>query len=81
MSDLAKAGLTQVIDASDKVADAAITALEETINVGVATGQATLNIGGKSLTTALEEVRALKAKLRASLQAIADSVSDAIPTP
>ena len=81
MSALAKAGLTQVIDATDKVADAAITALEETISVGVATGQATLNIGGKSLTAALEEVRELKAKLRASLQAIADSVSDAIPTP
>lgn len=81
MSDLAKAGVDQLISVADTTIDAAITAVEATKDVAQAGGQAVVNVSGRTADVMIDELRKLKAQLVESLTKTADAVTDAIPTP
>ena len=79
MSNLAKAGMTQLLDVVDNTTKAAVTAVDATKDAGVAVGTAVVNVGDKTLEAALEEAEDLRKKFMDSMRRIADAVAGAIP--
>jgi len=81
MSDLAKAGLTQVVDIADKATEAAIVAIEATLDTAEAAAIGGLTVGEASLDAMLEQLRIIKNTLVTNLKKTVDAVADVVPTP
>jgi len=81
MSELAKAGLTQIVDVADKAVEAAIVAIEATLDTAEAAAVGAITVGEESADSALAQLRTLKDTLVANLKKTTAAVADVIPTP
>lgn len=81
MSDLAKAGLHQLIDVVENTTAAVPVAIDATKDAAAATLTAVVTVGDKTLDAALEEAEILRQQYITSLRRIADAVAGAIPLP
>ena len=79
MSDLAKAGVNQLVDVVDTTSKAALVALQETENAAVATVEGVINVGDATFDAALQEAESLRQQYVASLRKIAAAVTDIVP--
>jgi hypothetical protein len=78
MSDLAKAGLSTVIDLADHVTAAPSVAIRETVGAGVDTVKVVTALGGETLEHALEDAEGLRQNYLARIRKIADAVASII---
>jgi hypothetical protein len=79
MGQLAKAGLTQLVDVVDTSTAAFIEAVDATKDAGAASAQAAINVGDKTLETAIDEAKKLREQYMASIRRIANALGDALP--
>lgn len=81
MSDIAKAGLSQLVDVVDTTSKSALVAVDATKDAVAATGVAAINVGQKTLDVAIDEAEKLRQQYIDSLRQIVDAVAGAVPTP
>lgn len=81
MSDLARAGVDQVIALVDTVIDSAVAAVDATQNAAFETVGQAVSIGDKTADAAMAEIKTAKARLMTLLKAYADAVTSAVPLP
>lgn len=79
MSELAKAGLTQVIDLADGATAAVSTTIDATLVAGRVTADAVVDTLGDSLDNALDNAERLRQEYILQIRRIANAVADAIP--
>jgi hypothetical protein len=80
MSELAKAGLEQLVDVVDTTSKTALIAIDATKDAAAATGIATINVADKTLDVAIDEAEKLRQEYITALRRITTAVAEAVPT-
>jgi hypothetical protein len=79
MSDLVNAGVDQIVKVADNATDGVLEALDATKDIVVATVEAPIHIGDKTLDVLLDEAKEYKKKFLEAVQQAAKALSDAVP--
>jgi hypothetical protein len=78
MSDLAKAGLSTVVDLADNTTAAVSVAVRETVGAGTDTVAALAEFGGQTVEEALNEAEELRQNYIARIRKIVDAVAEVV---
>ena len=78
MSEIAKAGLTTVLDVADNTTAAVSTAVKETVGATRDTAHAVVDVLGDTVENALDELEELRQKYLDHARKIVDAVTDVV---
>jgi len=78
MSDLARAGLSTVVDLADSTTAAVSVAVRETVGAGTTTASTVVDLGGETLENALDALESLRQDYLARVRKIVDAVADIV---